>query len=340
MSRILFGDKKRMKRTYDYIIKDDRCVAFNSATGNIAVFRKDVFKQEEEKLLSQDFQHCDSLRFLLQNNFYETEHASSFYNKFLDNEKNVLLYCCLLQEYDINEFELVLETLVHNVSNIPLAVFEIHKNISSTYCKQIYMMLSTFVKKIDVVISDSSILMMKEWDWLRCVGEIMLRYDGEEDIYSVFINSNGWDIVLSLNANKINAKDIKEIIETWDTMQAKYVLDYSIGQSYIDRLGSTIDTRLLSGLCEAFSNCSMQMLYSFYKRPSNWCNCKEKATIKEAALSQLYLIHFGKCDCCNKENHCVKCVYNKICNYTCRVGSTKECYIEKYLNQLLFESKE
>ena len=66
-----------MKKTYYSVRKGNRCIVFNAETGNIAAFKSSAFDKEEREIYNKKVELSDSIKYLLQNNFFETEDAQS-----------------------------------------------------------------------------------------------------------------------------------------------------------------------------------------------------------------------------------------------------------------------
>lgn len=329
-----------MKKTYDSVRKGNRCIVFNAETGNIAAFKGSAFDKVEREILNKKAELSDSLRYLLQNNFFETEDAQLFYNKIEYQKKNKILYCLLQEEKSFDEVQSEIQRASQENNDILIAILDIKTTVSALYSKEIYKLLATYVGKVNVIISSSSVLVDDEWTWLRFVGELLLEYDGIEDIYSIQLNSSGFEVVVSISVNFDNLAESTRLIEICDKVGVKYCIDFSCEDNYIRRIGSNIDMNIVSSILKLLKKPATQTLLSFYKVPSNWCNGCGNVSIKYPSSNWINMVEFHRCNNCVKNKICTDCAFDNLCNYKCRITNDYgECVISKQLAKLLFDTE-
>lgn len=333
----MFGVELIMKKTYDYVKNGERCIVFNSETGNIVAFKAKKFFNEEKNIFNNRTKNSEVLKFFLQNNFIETDDAKAFYDKIECRTDNKILYCILQTEKSFDEVEKEFQQIIDDDCVISTAILDIKPSVSSEYSKLLYKSLSAYVGKIKIIIHNSTLLIDENWAWLKCAGELLLKYTGKEDIYSIWLNSNGWELVISLNINSENSSEAPQWIEACNELQIKYFVDFSKENNYIKSLGCKIDSYGISKVLNKIQKPSLPILLSFYKVPSNWCNGQENINIKFPVTSWLNIIQFNECIECKKNTMCSDCKFRNICNYKCRMpDDCAECLVCKQLNKLLF----
>ena len=161
-----------MKKTYYSVRKGNRCIVFNAETGNIAAFKSSAFDKEEREIYNKKVELSDSIKYLLQNNFFETEDAQLFYDKIEYQTKNKIMYCLLQEEKSFDEIQSEIQRATQEYSDILIAILDIKAMVSARYSKEIYKLLATYVGKVNVIISNSAVLVDDEWAWLRFAGEL------------------------------------------------------------------------------------------------------------------------------------------------------------------------
>ena len=211
-----------MKKTYYSVRKGNRCIVFNAETGNIAAFKSSAFDKEEREIYNKKVELSDSIKYLLQNNFFETEDAQLFYDKIEYQTKNKIMYCLLQEEKSFDEIQSEIQRATQEYSDILIAILDIKAMVSARYSKEIYKLLATYVGKVNVIISNSAVLVDDEWAWLRFAGELLLEYDGIEDIYSIHLNSSGWKVIVSISVKSDNLTERTRLI-SFENVSFSYV---------------------------------------------------------------------------------------------------------------------
>ena len=212
--------------------------------------------------------------------------------------------------------------------------------VSARYSREVYKLLATYVGKVNVIISNSAVLVDDEWAWLRFAGELLLEYNGIEDMYSIPLNSNGWEVVVSISVNSDNFTETTRLIEICDKVGVKYYIDFCCEDNYIRKMGSNVDLKVVSDVLKLLKKPSTQTLLSFYKVPSNWCNGCGNVSIKYPSSNWINVVDFHICNNCVKNKICTDCAFDNLCNYKCRItNDCDECIISKQLNKLLFDKE-
>lgn len=327
-----------MKKTYKFIRKSNRCIVFNSETGNIAALKSNVFDKEERNILSKKTELSVGAKYLLQNNYFETDEAQLFYDRIEHQTPNKMLYCLLQEEKSFEKIEAEIQETTKEYSNILIAILDIKETISARYSKEVYKLLATYVGKIKVIIPNSTVLIDDEWIWLRLAGELLLEYDGIEDIYSIQLNSHSWEVVVSIGVNFDNLTERTRIIEICDKAGVKYYIDFNCEDNYIKKIGSQIDLNVVSDTMKLLKKPTDQALLSFYKVPSNWCNGCGNVSTQFPSSNWINVVEFHPCNNCTENKKCADCPVNSLCNYKCKITNySDECIIYRQLNKLLFD---
>lgn len=328
-----------MNKTYNYISKGKKAIIFNCETEKIIAIRRNEFDREVENISTGNCADKELVKFFLQNGFLVTEDLAVYYEKIEQRMDNKILVCSLNEEMTLGELQSELDEILNDCHCINIAILDIGENISAGYAKDVYELLATITKKVNVCISNSAILTFPQWAWLRATGELLIDFFGKEDIYLLQLNISGWNTLISLNVSAANLKDVCHWIDVCEKSNSNYFLNFSPGSNYINKLEGIVNLDDISSLLKACGKPSHRMLLSFYKVPSNRCNSLGNIRQKKSAKSLFSVVEFLKCNNCNTNTMCYQCRYRDLCNYKCKIHNKnryEKCIVYKLLDKLLF----